>query len=192
MQIIIGLRNPGSEYSATRHNTGARAVEIVASSDQARWKRRPLRARCETVQVRIGNRRVLLGLPLRMMNASGASVAYLMNYHRVATEDLLVIHDDIDLPFGRLRVRSGGGAGGHNGVKSVARSLGDSGFWRLKIGLGRPPSGMDPAAYVLKRFRSGERDVMDRVVEGAAELAELWVRDPRASRQSAGEWRPSG
>ena len=126
-----------------------------------------------------------------MMNVSGGSVGYLMRYHRVEVEGLLVVHDDIDLPFGRLRVRSGGGAGGHNGVKSVAKALGDSGFWRLKIGLGRPPTGMDPATYVLKRFRSGERNVIDQAVDKAAHLAELWVRDPHAARQSAGEWRPS-
>lgn len=192
MQIVVGLRNPGADYLATRHNVGAQAVEILASSHRVRWKKRPLRARCETAQVRVGNRRVLLGLPLRMMNVSGGSVGYLMKYHRVAVERLLLVHDDIDLPFGKLRVRSGGGAGGHNGVKSVTRALGDSGFWRLKIGLGRPPSGMDPATYVLKRFRSGERHVIDRSLDEAAHLAELWIEDPLAARQSAGEWKPYG
>lgn len=191
MQVIVGLRNPGREYSGTRHNIGAEAVGILASWHQARWRRRPLRARCETTGIRVGSQGVLLGLPLRMMNVSGGSVGYLMRYHRVEVEGLLVVHDDIDLPFGRLRVRSGGGAGGHNGVKSVAKALGDSGFWRLKIGLGRPPTGMDPATYVLKRFRSGERNVIDQAVDKAAHLAELWVRDPHAARQSAGEWRPS-
>lgn len=192
MQVIVGLRNPGAEYSATRHNVGARAVRILAASHQVRWKKRPLRARCETAQIRVDNQSVLLGLPLRMMNVSGESVGYLMKYHRVGVGRLLLVHDDIDLPFGRLRVRSGGGAGGHNGVKSVARAVGGSGFWRLKVGLGRPPTGMDPAAYVLKRFRSGERDVMDRAVDEAAHLAELWVRDPLAARQAAGEWNSSG
>ena len=190
MQIIVGLRNPGAAYSATRHNVGAQAVKTLASYHQIRWKKRPLRARCETAQVRIANQSVLLGLPLRMMNVSGESVGYLVKYHRVGIQRLLLVHDDIDLPFGKLRVRAGGGAGGHNGVKSAARALGGSGFWRLKIGLGRPPAGMDPAAYVLKRFRSGERDVIDRAVEEAGHLAELWVRDPLAARQSAGEWQP--
>ena len=126
-----------------------------------------------------------------MMNVSGAAVGYLARYHRTPADGVLVIHDDIDLPFGRLRVRSGGGAGGHNGVKSVARALGSPDFWRLKIGVGRPPTGMDPAAYVLKRFRAAERTTIDRAVEKAAELAELWAEDPAAARQSAGEWKPS-
>ena len=191
MRAIVGLRNPGAQYSATRHNIGAQAVEILASSHNVGWRRRPLRARCETAGVRVGKVRVLLGLPLRLMNVSGGSVGYLMRYHRIGPEELLIVHDDIDLPFGRLRVRFGGGAGGHNGVKSVSKALGSPGFWRLKIGVGRPPSGMDPAAFVLKRFRSSERDVIDRAVEEAAQLAEVWVEDPLAARQTAGEWKPS-
>lgn len=191
MRIVVGLRNPGREYAATRHNVGAEAVLALGQHHGASWRRRPLRSRSETAALRIGRRRVLLGLPLRMMNVSGGPVGYLVRYNKAAVENLLVIHDDIDLPFGRLRVRSGGGAGGHNGVKSIARALGADGFWRLKIGVGRPPSGMDPAAYVLKRFRQAERDPIDQSIERAAELAELWVEDPLAARQAAGEWRPS-
>ena len=191
MRVIVGLRNPGASYSATRHNVGAEAVANLAASHQAGWRRRPLRARCETAGVRVGRQKVLLGLPLRMMNVIGGSVSYLVRYHRVEVEDLLIVHDDIDLPFGRLRIRAGGGSGGHNGVKSVAKALGSSDFWRLKIGVGRPPSGMDPANYVLKRFRASERQVIDQSVEGAAELAELWVDEPLAARQAAGEWKPS-
>ena len=190
MRIIVGLRNPGREYASTRHNVGAEAVASLAESHQASWRRRPLRSRSETAGVRVGGQRVLLGLPLRMMNVSGGPVGYLVKYNRAAVEDLLVVHDDIDLPFGRLRVRSGGGAGGHNGIKSVVKALGSDGFWRLKIGVGRPPSGMDPADYVLKRFRSAERSTIAQAVEMAAEVAELWIQDPRAARQSAGEWRP--
>ena len=191
MRVIVGLRNPGTQYSATRHNIGAEAVSNLAASYQSGWRRRPLRARCETVALRVGDQRVLLGLPLRMMNVTGGSVTYLVRYHQVEVEDLLVVHDDIDLPFGRLRIRAGGGAGGHNGVKSVAKTLGSSDFWRLKIGVGRPPSGMDPAVYVLRKFRSSERRVIDQAVDKAAELAEQWANDPCAARQSAGEWKPS-
>lgn len=190
MRIIVGLRNPGRQYQATRHNVGAEAVTALGISHGSSWRRRPLRSRCETATLRIGSRRVLLGMPLRMMNVSGGPVSYLVRYNRGAPEDLLVIHDDIDLPFGRLRFRPGGSAGGHNGVKSVAKALGSEGFWRLKIGVGRPPSGMDPADYVLKRFRRTERDIIDQAVERASELAELWAQDPPAARQAAGEWRP--
>ena len=186
----MGLRNPGGEYLGTRHNVGAKAVLTLGDSHDVSWRRRPLRARCETAEIRIGRLRVLLGLPLRMMNLSGGSVSYLVRYHRLEVGGLLLVHDDIDLPFGRLRIRPGGGAGGHNGVKSVAKALGSPDFWRLKVGVGRPPTGMDPADYVLKRFRAAERGVIDQAVEGAAELAELWARDPGAARQSAGEWKP--
>lgn len=190
MPILIGLRNPGPRYRATRHNVGAAAVTILGEAHQVSWRRRPLRARCETAGLRLEAQRVILGLPLRMMNLSGASVASLAAYHRTGAEELLVVHDDIDLSFGRLRVRPGGGTGGHNGVKSVARALGTGDFWRLKIGVGRPPSGQDPAHYVLKRFRAHERDTIDQAVERAAELAEMWVGDPHAARQAAGEWKP--
>lgn len=190
MRMIVGLRNPGKEYQGTRHSVGAEAVSSLALSFQTSWRRRPLRARCETAEIRIRGTRVLMGLPLRMMNVSGGSVIYLMKYHKVGVEELLVIHDDIDLPFGKLRVRSGGSAGGHNGVTSVAKAIGSPDFWRLKIGVGRPPSGMDPAKYVLRRFRSGERRTIDQAVDRAADLAELWVKDPQVSRQSAGEWKP--
>ena len=189
MRIIVGLRNPGREYAATRHNVGAEAVTALGKFHGVSWRRRPLRSRCETATLRVGSRRVLLGMPIRMMNVSGGPVSYLVRYNRAAAEDLLVIHDDIDLPFGRLRFRPGGGAGGHNGVRSVAKALGSDGFWRLKIGVGRPPSGMDPAVYVLKRFRRAERDIIDQAVDRAAELAEMWVEDTLAARQAAGEWR---
>lgn len=190
MRIIVGLRNPGRDYAGTRHNVGAEAVVALGQSHGASWRRRPLRSRSETSTLRFGTQRVLLGMPLRMMNVSGGPVSYLVRYNRAAAEKLLVIHDDIDLPFARLRFRPGGGAGGHNGVKSVAKALGTDGFWRLKIGVGRPPSGMDPAVYVLKRFRQTERDPIDQAIEKAADLAELWADDPQAARQAAGEWRP--
>ena len=190
VRVVVGLRNPGEKYRATRHNVGAEVVALLAQPHGVSWRRRPLRSRCETADLRLGRQRVILGLPLRLMNLSGLSVANLVKYHRVPAEGLLVVHDDIDLPFGRLRIRSGGGAGGHNGVKSVARALGSPDFWRLKIGVGRPPSGLDPADYVLRRFRSTERDTIDRVVEYAAELAAEWVESPQSARQSAGEWKP--
>ena len=99
MRIIVGLRNPGREYAATRHNVGAEAVASLAESHQASWRRRPLRSRSETAGVRVGGERVLLGLPLPMMNVSGGPVGYLVKYNRAAVEDLLVVHDDIDLPL---------------------------------------------------------------------------------------------
>ena len=112
MRIIVGLRNPGREYEATRHNVGAEAVTALGMFHGASWRRRPLRSRCETATLRLGGRRVVLGMPLRMMNVSGGPVGYLVRYNRAAAGDLLVIHDDIDLPFGRLRFSAPAGAPG--------------------------------------------------------------------------------
>ncbi len=122
------------------------------------------------------------------MNESGNPVRRLAGYYKVDFNDVLVVHDDIDLPFGKLRVQEGGGAGGHNGVGSVARSLGSQDFWRLKVGVGRPPGRMDPADFVLKRFGKTERSDVDLMVVAGAEILETFVRSGgEAAMQHAGE-----
>ena len=122
------------------------------------------------------------------MNHAGQAVAPLARYYRTDGDRLLVIHDDIDLPFAKLRVQASGGAGGHNGVRSVASSLGSPDFWRLKVGVGRPPGRQEPADYVLRRFASKERPEVDLLVQYAADVAELFVSDGGpAARQRAGE-----
>src|SRR5690606_26741560 len=118
-------------------------------------------------------------------------VRALVDYFDVALEDLLVVHDDIDLPFGRLRLQTGGGTGGHNGLRSIERSLGDRGFVRLKIGVGRPPGSMDPAEFVLRRFAKAERSEVDLMVADAAEVVDAWVGDQEAATRRAGERRPA-
>lgn len=133
-------------------------------------------------------RPVTVALPTTFMNESGGPVSRLVKYFKVEPADLIVIHDDIDLPFGKLRVQSSRGAGGHNGVASVVRSLRGDDFWRLKFGVGRPPGRMDPADFVLRRFSKAERSDVDLMVVAAADVLETFVADGgEAAAQHAGE-----
>jgi peptidyl-tRNA hydrolase, PTH1 family len=124
-------------------------------------------------------------VPNRFMNESGGPVKSTLDYYGLESDELLVIHDDIDLPFGRLRVQVGGGSGGHNGVRSVEKALGTSAFGRLKVGVGRPPGSMDPADYVLRPFTKKERTEVDSMVEDAADVVELWPVAPERAQELA-------
>lgn len=136
----------------------------------------------------MSGRSVGLALPTTYMNESGGPVSGLVKYYSVEPDQLVVVHDDIDLPFGRLRFQFDRGPGGHNGVASVVKSLGSRGFWRLKIGVGRPPSRMDPADYVLKRFATTERgDVESMIVEAADVLAAFAASGGEAAQHEAGD-----
>lgn len=185
VRVIVGLRNPGSDYEGTRHNVGAEVAQLLVDRHDAGFRRGPSRLRAELADVRLDGRRVLVMLPLSFMNESGGPVRAVLDYHGVDPDDMLVIHDDIDLPFGRLRLQTGGGTGGHNGLKSLERSLATREFHRLKVGVGRPPERMDPASYVLQRFAKAERPEVDRQVEDACAVAERWIADPRTAREMA-------
>ena len=187
MHVIVGLRNPESAYLGTRHNIGAEVVDALADRLGARLKRGPLRVRAEIAQGTIAGEKVILALPRASMNVSGGPVSSVLSYYKADARDLLVIHDDLDLPYARLRLHEGRGSGGHNGVKSVMDALGSRNFWRLKMGLGRPPGRMDPAAFVLKRFAKVERNEMDILVQDAANVVETFVSDSARAVQQAGE-----
>lgn len=190
MKVVVGLRNPGPEYELTRHNVGYEVVSEVADSAGGRFRRGPSRTRSEIAEIRIDAEKVVLAAPLVYMNQSGGAVRALVDYFDASLDDLLVIHDDIDLPFGRLRLQVGGGTGGHNGLRSVESSLGSRDYCRLKVGVGRPPGQMDPAAFVLRRFAKEERAEVDLMVSDAAEVAETWVTEREAAVRKAGERRP--
>jgi len=190
VRIVVGLRNPGSEYEGTRHNVGHEVVVAVARRHGGEL-RRMRRTRCETVTVELGGQKVVLAAPLAFMNESGGPVRALVDYYRLSLDHLLVVHDDIDLPFGRLRLVAGRGSGGHNGVRSLERALGTNHFARLKVGVGRPPGRMDPAVYVLRRFSVRERPEVDLMVADAADVVETWVGDPERARELAGRRRPA-
>lgn len=185
-KLIVGLRNPGSRYDGTRHNIGADVVSAV--SPDLKFKRARLGIRADTATLRIGDTRAVLAMPRTFMNECGQSVAPLVRYERVNGGRLLVVHDDIDLPFAKLKVQFGGGAGGHNGIRSIVNSLGTNEFWRLKIGVGRPPDRVDPADYVLDRFAKVERAPIDEAVIRSLRVVEVFAVDGGdAARQTAGE-----
>jgi PTH1 family peptidyl-tRNA hydrolase len=190
VKVVVGLRNPGDRYEGTRHNVGHEVVSLVADRHGVSFGRGPLRTRCRLAEVRLDGERVALAAPNSYMNESGGPVGNLLAYFKVGVEDLLVVHDDIDLPFARLRLHAGRGSGGHNGIRSIESRLGTNEFARLKVGVGRPPGRMDPAAYVLARFGQEERVEVDMLVEDAADVVERWITDPDQAAELAAQRRP--
>ena len=186
--MVVGLRNPGSRYDGSRHNIGAVAVERFLSDNSTDLKRARQGIRAETAELNLDGHRTIAVLPTTFMNESGQAVAPLVRYYGVEPDHLLVVHDDIDVPFAKLKVQWSRGHGGNNGVKSTIGSLKSNDFWRLKIGVGRPPGRMDPAHYVLGRFAAAERDDVDAAVYRAAEVVDRFVRfGGEDARQFAGE-----
>lgn len=184
-RAVIGLRNPGAEYDGTRHNAGFEVLARLLDRGRLELGRGPSRVDARISQTGTGGDRVLYAVPMTYMNESGRAVRSLLDYFRLAPEDVLVIHDDIDLPFGRLRLQVGGGSGGNNGVRSIERSLGTKEFSRLKFGVGRPPGRMDPADFVLRPFTKTERPEVDLMIEDAADVVELWLSDPPRAQELA-------
>ncbi|MBX6753434.1 aminoacyl-tRNA hydrolase [Thermorudis peleae] len=171
---IVGLGNPGPEYAATRHNIGFQVVDALATLYQAPlWDIR-FEAAITSVTDQDGGR-IVLAKPLTYMNASGRAVQQLLRWYRLPLERLLVIHDDLDLPFGTLRLRHNGSSGGHHGVESIIQAVG-AGFDRLRIGIGRPPR-HDATRYVLEAFTADERAVLPSIIEQAAAAAQCWRRE---------------
>ena len=181
-QIVVGLRNPGADYEGTRHNLGYEVLAETLRRCDLTLSRGPSRIGGMMAVDGAGPDRTLYLVSNGYMNESGGVVAAALGYHKIDAVDMLVIHDDIDLPFGRLRLQVGGGSGGHNGVRSVERALGSPEFSRLKLGVGRPPGSQDPADYVLRRFTKRERPEADSMVQDAADVVERW-RDDRARAQ---------
>lgn len=142
----------------------------------------------DVADLRIGEGSAVLGLPHTFMNESGQAISPVVDYYKIDLDDLLLVHDDIDLPFGKMRVQFGRSAGGNNGVKSTIGSLGSPDFWRLKLGVGRPPGSVDPAVFVLKPFSKRERPEIDVMVEEAADVIETFIgRGGENARQVAGD-----
>ena len=188
MFLAVGLRNPGAKYDKTRHNLGGDVVAALADRHGSTFKKARRFIRGEVAEVRVGDEKLVLARPRTFMNESGQAVAPLVRYYKVPLDRLIVVHDDIDLAFPKLRAQLGRGAGGNNGVESVIRSLGSQEFWRLKCGLGRPPGSMDPADFVLRGFAKAERDEAALMVQRAADLVEVFATlGGEAARQRAGE-----
>lgn len=166
---VIGLGNPGTKYAATRHNIGFMVVDELARRGACVWQ---AKFKADVGRAPLAGRDVWLCKPQTWMNLSGDSVARLAGFYKLPIATLLVLHDEIDLPFGELRVKEGGGHGGHNGLRSIGDRLGDRGYIRLRIGVGRPQKG-DPADYVLAPFANDERVVLTTLIDRAADVVEI-------------------
>jgi len=174
--LVVGLGNPGPEYAETRHNVGVRVVELLAArAGGGRFSKH--KANADVLEGRLAGRRAVLAVPRTYMNVSGGPVAGLLRYYDVAPADLVVVHDDLDLGFGVVRLKQGGGEGGHNGLRSISASIGTKDYLRVRFGIGRPPGRQDPADFVLKRFSGAERKELEFAVDLAADAAEALLRD---------------
>jgi len=173
--LVVGLGNPGDEYARTRHNVGAEVVELLARRHGGKLHGSKGRARSD--ELRIGAKRVALAIPLTYMNDSGEAVAGLMRRLGVEPDQIVIVHDELDLPPAVLRVKVGGGLAGHNGLRSIKQHLHTDEFLRVRIGVGKPPSKEKGADHVLSRVSKRERESMDVTIEEAADAVELIVSD---------------
>jgi PTH1 family peptidyl-tRNA hydrolase len=169
--LVVGLGNPGDEFKRTRHNVGADVVEMLATRHGARLRKSKERAL--TDEVRVGDARVALAIPMTYMNDSGQAVAALARRYGVAPEHVVVVHDELDLPPAVLKVKEGGGLAGHNGLRSIKQHLHSDAFLRVRIGVGKPVSKEQGADHVLNRFAKRERTEIDVTLEEAADAVEL-------------------
>jgi PTH1 family peptidyl-tRNA hydrolase len=174
MKLIVGLGNPG-EYEGTRHNLGFLVIDRLAERDNVALSERLCDS--QVGEWSCGGQKMLLAKPQTFMNRSGAAVECLMRECQSSAEDLVVIYDDLDLPFGRIRIRPRGSAGGHRGMLSILEQLADAPFYRVRVGIGRPPEGIDPTDYVLEPFNAEEREALNGIVDWAAESVLSLVRD---------------
>ncbi len=173
--LVAGLGNPGRRYKNSRHNIGFMAVSRVAQSLDLAFSR--MQFNCLLAEGNFQGCKLLLSKPQTFMNQSGRAIAPLAKYYRVPMEQILVVYDDLDLPLGRLRLRPEGGSGGHQGMNSILAELNSQAFPRLRIGIGRPPGRMDPAAYVLRPFSSEEKETLDLLLDRAADCIQAFLNE---------------
>ena len=179
--LVVGLGNPGPEYAETRHNVGQMVVVELARRTGAKLSAHKSNSRAASVRLAgaggAPGPAVVLATPSSYMNLSGGPVAALAKYHRIEPADVVVIHDDIDLPFATVRLKRGGGEGGHNGLKDISKALGTPDYVRVRVGVGRPPGRMDAADYVLRPFSATERKDLPWLVDQAADAVEALLTD---------------
>jgi peptidyl-tRNA hydrolase, PTH1 family len=175
MYLVVGLGNPGEQYADNRHNLGFMVADELLRRGAGPAPREKFGA--ALAEVTIAGQRLLLCKPMEFMNVSGQVVARVAGFWKVGVTDTVVVHDELDLPFERLKLGAGGGPGGHNGVRSIISALGDPGFARVRVGIGRPAPGRDPAAWVLSDFSRAEAASLPGLVGRAADAVEAIVSD---------------
>ncbi|AYJ48775.1 aminoacyl-tRNA hydrolase [Rhodococcus sp. P1Y] len=173
--LIVGLGNPGPQYETTRHNVGFMVADALAGRIGAKFSSHK-KSNSDIVQARLAERSVIVAKPRTFMNLSGQPIAALARFFSVEPGCVVVVHDELDLDFGTIRLKLGGGEGGHNGLRSTTQHLSTKDYLRMRVGIGRPPGRMDPASYVLKPFSAAERKDLGVIVEEAADAAELVLR----------------
>jgi PTH1 family peptidyl-tRNA hydrolase len=177
--LVVGLGNPGTEYAKNRHNVGFMIVDLIAGRTAARFGRHR-KAVAQVAEGRLGvgaeAPRMVLAKPMTYMNLSGGPVAALRQFYKVPLEQVIVVYDELDLPYGTLRLKQSGGEGGHNGLRSVSKSLGGKDYLRVRFGIGRPPGRQDPADYVLSDFSATERKELDFLIDRAADATEALIQ----------------
>jgi PTH1 family peptidyl-tRNA hydrolase len=171
--LVVGLGNPGPSYAGNRHNVGFMVLDLLADRVGARFKAH--KGRADTVEGRLAGQRVVLAKPKCYMNESGGPVAGLRDFFKIPADRIVVVHDELDIPFDTLRLKLGGGDNGHNGLRSLTKSLGTNDYLRTRVGIGRPPGRQDPADFVLKDFSAAERKQLPLLVDRAADAVEALV-----------------
>ncbi|MDP9806129.1 PTH1 family peptidyl-tRNA hydrolase [Trueperella bonasi] len=171
MFAVIGLGNPGPRYEATRHNIGQHVVHLLARRAGTSLSAHK-QSNTHAATILAGGDRALLGISNGFMNVSGGPVSSLMNYFKIEPENLIVIHDELDLPYGTLKLKRGGGSGGHNGLKDITKALGTPDYLRLRFGIGRPPGRQNPADFVMSDFSNAEQKTLDNLIDEAADAVE--------------------
>jgi PTH1 family peptidyl-tRNA hydrolase len=169
--LVVGLGNPGPGYAGNRHNVGNMVVGELASRLSATFK--SSRSNALVAEGRSGDVRYVLARPLSFMNLSGGPTASLLKYFKLDASRLIVVHDELDIPFDSVRLKLGGGNGGHNGIRDITSALGTPDYIRVRVGIGRPPGRMDAAAFVLQNFSGSEREALPNLISDAADAVEL-------------------
>lgn len=176
--LIVGLGNPGPDYAATRHNIGQMVLDQLAQEVGGNFKKHS-KARAQVLEGRLGlgGPRVVLAKPLTYMNLSGGPVLALANFYGLAPEEIIVVHDELDIPFDSVKLKIGGGEGGHNGLRDISKALGTKDYYRVRTGIGRPPGRMDTADFVLKPFSTAEKKDLPFLISNAADATQMLIRE---------------
>ncbi|MEV0454597.1 aminoacyl-tRNA hydrolase [Catellatospora methionotrophica] len=184
--LIVGLGNPGTQYAGNRHNVGFFIADLLAERTRVKFGRHR-KAVADVAEARLGvgvdAPRLILVKPLTFMNLSGGPAAALSQFYKVPAEQIIAVHDELDIPYGQLRLKVGGGEGGHNGLRSMTKSLATKEYVRVRFGVGRPPGRQDPADFVLSDFSTAERKELDFLVDRAADAVEAVVKGGLAAAQ---------
>jgi PTH1 family peptidyl-tRNA hydrolase len=181
--LVVGLGNPGPGYASHRHNVGQMALDELGSRIGATFKRHKTNAAVAEGRVAPGGARLVLAKPASFMNLSGGPVAQLLRFYSLAPDRLIVLHDDLDIPFDTVRLKVGGGHGGHNGLRDIQAAIGTPDFARVRIGIGRPPGRQDPADFVLTPFAKSEREVLPSLLSDAVDATEQLIAEGLQSAQ---------